>query len=102
MAYFKFLMPKKKKNLIEKKYNKQIFLKFKNNFKKKIDLINKKLISFNKKIFFLGCGHNLLIFLRICKIDSKMINIIDDGKNKIGKWPLNIKCKITKSDNDLI
>ena len=89
---------KKKNNLILKKYNKKIFLKFKNNFQKKIDLINKKLLSFNKKIFFLGCGHNLLIFLRICKINSKIINIIDDGKKKIGKWPLNIKSKITKSD----
>ena len=56
------------------------------------------MLSFNKKIFFLGCGHNLLIFLRISKINSKIINIIDDGKNKIGKWPLNIKSKITKSD----
>jgi 2-polyprenyl-3-methyl-5-hydroxy-6-metoxy-1,4-benzoquinol methylase len=89
---------KVKKNLILKKYNNQIFLKFKNNFKKKIDLINKKLLSFDKEIFFLGCGHNLLIFLRICKINSKIINIIDDGKNKIGKWPLNIKSKIIKSD----
>jgi len=89
---------KVKKNLILKKYNNQIFLKFKNNFKKKIDLINKKLLSFDKEIFFLGCGHNLLNFLRICKINSKIINIIDDGKNKIGKWPLNIKSKIIKSD----
>lgn len=86
-----------KNNLILKKYNNQIFLKFKNNFRKRIDLINKKLLSFNKKIFFLGCGHNLLIFLRICKINSKIINIIDDGKNKISKWPLNIKSKIKKS-----
>jgi len=95
---FQISYGKKKNNLILKKYNNQIFFKFKNNFNKKIDLINKKLLSFNKKIFFLGCGHNLLIFLRICKINSKIINIVDDGKNKIGKWPLNIKCKITKSD----
>jgi len=87
----------KKNNFLEK-FNNQIFFKFKNNFKKKIASINKKLLSFNKPIFFLGCGHNLLVFLRICKINSKIINIIDDGKNKIGKWPLNIKSKIKKSD----
>ena len=46
----------------------------------------------------MGCGHNLLIFLRICKINSKIFNIIDDGKNKINKWPINIKSKIKKSD----
>jgi len=95
---FQISYGKKKNNLILKKYNNQIFFKFKNNLNKKIDLINMKLLSFNKKIFFLGCGHNLLIFLRLCKINSKIINIVDDGKNKIGKWPLNIKCKITKSD----
>ena len=95
---FQISYGKKKNNLILKKYNNQIFFKFKNNLNKKIDLINKKLLSFNKKIFFFGCGHNLLIFLRICKINSKIINIIDDGKNKIGKWPLNIKTKIKKSD----
>jgi hypothetical protein len=88
-----------KKNQSLKKYNNKIFLKFKNNFKQKIASINKKLQSFNNKIFFLGCGHNLLVFLRVCKINSKIINIIDDGKNKIGKWPLNIKSKIIKSNS---
>lgn len=95
---FQIFNGKTKKNLILKKNNNKIFLKFKNNFNKKITSVNKKLLSFNKKIFFLGCGHNLLVFLRICKINSKNINIIDDGKNKIGKWPLNIKSKITSSD----
>lgn len=95
---FQVFNGKTKKNLILKKNNNKIFLKFKNNFNKKIASVNKKLLSFNNKIFFLGCGHNLLVFLRICKINSKNINIIDDGKNKMGKWPLNIKSKITSSD----
>lgn len=95
---FQISSNRKKNNLTLKKKNNKIFLKFKNNFRKRINLINKKLFSFKNNFFFLGCGHNLLVFLRICKIHPKKMNIIDDGKTKIGKWPLNIKSKIIKTD----
>jgi hypothetical protein len=39
-----------KKNLTLKKNNNKIFLQFKNNFKKKIASVNKKILSFNKKL----------------------------------------------------
>ena len=76
------------------KKNEFIFKKFKKNFYKTIETINFKISSFRKKIFFLGCGHNLLVFLRQCNLQSKINKIIDDNKSKINKYPNNIDTKI--------
>ncbi|MDB3920194.1 class I SAM-dependent methyltransferase [Candidatus Pelagibacter sp.] len=76
------------------KKNEFIFKEFKKNFYKTIEAINFKISSFRKKIFFLGCGHNLLVFLRQCNLQSKINKIIDDNKSKINKYPNNIDTKI--------
>jgi SAM-dependent methyltransferase len=90
------------KNKIKKKQyyfkkNQFLFKNFKKNFNKTIEAIKLKMLSLKKKIFFLGCGHNLLIFLRLCNLQNKIYKIIDDNKNKINKYPINICTKIVST-----
>ena len=90
-----------KKKIKQKKYNYKknylFFMMFKKNFIKTIKSINSKILFLNQKIFFLGCGHNLLVFLTQCNLIYRINKIIDDNKSKINKYPVNTNTKIVST-----
>lgn len=77
--------------LSKKKTNKKIILKkdknYKNIFNKKILTFHKNISNFNnKRIVILGAGHVAIRFINFYELSNLIEFVVDDHKNKIGKY----------------